>query len=632
MNNARLLLLNLLVLLLPGLTMAASPAQRIQQLVDYVGVDYQGAVSAGRVANATEYAEMVDFTTTLAALADELASSPEKEAIRDGIDKLRNLVRKKAEASRVSARAGELRRLLIDSFGMAVVPRKAPDLQRGKQLYARACASCHGAAGRGDGPLAPTLKPAPTDFTDMERYNARTLHGLYATITHGVEGTAMQSHAALPEMDRWSLAFYVGMLAPRAAGESDTSPLPGEIPQRVAKKDLTTLTPAELAARLGDGGERWVALLRARPQLLYANDESTLTFARHKLEQALAAYRNGNADKAHELAVTAYLEGFELVEGNLDAVDSKLRHEIEGAMTTLRGQIKRGVPAARLEASIERIDVLLQSAKDRLDNTRLSPATAFTSALLILLREGLEAILVIAALAAFLIKTGRRDGLRYLYRGVVGAMLLGVLTWYLSAYVVRIGGAGRELTEGFAALFAAIMLFYVGFWLHSKTGAAQWKHFIQGSVQKALGKGSLWGLSALAFIAVYREIFETVLFYQALWIQTSETGRGMLFTGLLTAAGLLVLLAWLLLRYSTRLPLRQFFSVTSIFMFVLAVVFAGKGIAALQEAGKLPVNLIDFPSIELLGIYPNLEGLSVQFALIAIAGALLWKSHRSATG
>ncbi len=238
---------------------------------------------------------------------------------------------------------------------------------------------------------------------------------------------------------------------------------------------------------------------------------------------------------------------------------------------------------------------------------------------------------MIAALAAFLIKTGRRDGLRYLYLGTGAAFVLGLLTWFVSSQVITIGGAERELTEGFAALFAAVMLFYVGFWLHSKTGAAQWKAFIQGSIEKALSKGTLWGLSGLAFIAVYREIFETVLFYQALWVQTGKAGQGMIFTGFLVAAGLLLLVGWMILRYSTRLPLRQFFSVTSIFMFLLAVVFAGKGIAALQEAGKLPVNMVDFPSIEILGIYPNLEGLAVQLLLVVMALLLLWKGSRASS-
>ncbi len=626
MTNRSLPKLLLLLLLLPDLASAAGPIQRLQQLVDYVGVDYPGAVSAGKIEDQTEFVEMTDFTNTMAELATRLPPSPQKMEIRQGIERLARLVEAKADASRVADQSSRLRHRLISAYGIQVTPRKTPDPHRAEVLYAQACAGCHGASGHGDGPLAATLDQKPTDFTDVSRYRARTLHGLYATITEGVAGTAMPSHTDMSEQDRWSLAFHVGRLALAETPISAT--LPADIRQRVSLEDMTTQTPAELAAHLGAEGQQWVDLLRMHPGALFASNGASLELARRQLAQALSAYRAGKIDQTHELAVSAYLEGFEPVEGNLDAVDATLRHEIEGRMTMLRGQIRNGAKASTIAGSIGAIDELLQTAADRLDNTRLLASTAFTSALLILLREGLEAILVVAALAAFLIKTRRSDGLRYLYAGVGAALALGGLTWYLSTYVVAIGGAGRELTEGVAALFAAAMLFYVGFWLHGKSGAAQWKGFIQDSVRKALGKGTLWGLAGLAFIAVYREILETMLFYQALWMQTSEDGRGMLLTGLSTAIVLLVILAWLVLRYSTRLPLRQFFSVTGLFMFVLAVVFAGKGIAALQEAGKLPANLVDLPSIELFGIYPNLQGLAVQLALILLAAALLLRSRR----
>jgi high-affinity iron transporter len=235
------------------------------------------------------------------------------------------------------------------------------------------------------------------------------------------------------------------------------------------------------------------------------------------------------------------------------------------------------------------------------------------SALTAELRERLEALLVVAALAALLIKTQRRDGLAYLYGGLAGALLVGGLTWLAAATLIDIGGAQRELTE---ALVAAGVLFYVGFWLHSKTSALQWRRFIEGSVRKALGRGTLWGLAALAFIAVYREVFDTVLFYQALWMQTEPVGQGFIVSGLVGAAAVL---AWLILRDSTRLPLRQFFAFSGVFMFVLAIVFAGKGVAALQEAGRIARSPVDLPGIGVLGIYPNVQGLALQGAMLVLA-------------
>ena len=610
---------------------AASPLQRLQQLVDYVGVDYPGAVVDGKVENSVEYEEMLDFAGTVLNLSKALPESSQREAVVKSAVELQQAVMRKADASQVTAITGKMRKMFLTGFALPVLPGRVPDLERAPSLYASECASCHGPMGAGDGPAAAGMDPPPVDFTDPERYRQRTLQGLYSTISHGVEGTAMRAYDDLGDNDRWALAFYIGQMATdariRERGKALLAGNTGEL--ALGKLDLTTLTPAEVGKKLGPDGEAMVAWLRAHPEILFSRHHGAgVAFAVDTLSKSLEAYEQGDVKEAHDLAVTAYLEGFEMVENSLDAIDHSLRLKIEEGMTRYRELIKIRAPLSDLETQVRNLQSWLSEAKEKLGSTELSASTAFASALMILLREGLEAILVIAALAAFLIKTDRREGLRYLYVGTGSAMALGAATWYASTYLVQIGGAGRELTEGFAALFAAAMLFYLGFWLHSKTSAAQWKAFIQGSIKKALGKGTLWGLSGLAFIAVYREIFETVLFYQALWLQTGQEGQGMIISGLLAASAILVLLAWLILRYSTRLPLRQFFSVTSLFMVVLAIVFAGKGVAALQEAGKLPSSLISFPRIDLLGIYPSLQGLGVQLGLILLAILLLWGSSR----
>jgi len=239
--------------------------------------------------------------------------------------------------------------------------------------------------------------------------------------------------------------------------------------------------------------------------------------------------------------------------------------------------------------------------------------------MLILLREGLEAILVIAAIVAVLIKSNRRDALRYIHAGWIGALALGFLTWYAASHFITLSGAHRELTEGIAALIAAGMLFYVGFWLHNQSQALKWQKFVREKINSSLSSGALWGLAIMAFLAVYREVFESVLFYQSLMLNSDAKQQGVIFAGILVAAGLLLLLAWLIMRYSVRLPLRAFFRVNMLLMFALAVVFAGKGVAALQEGSVFPVNPVNFPRVELLGIYPNMESLGLQFALILIA-------------
>lgn len=620
-----------MLLAVPYLSAAAADLTQLIQLTDYVGVDYAEAVDNGEIINAGEYAEMQDFS---AAIVEHVAGLPDSEVSRQlatQAETLNRLVAESASAGEIKSLTTSMRQALINGYDIAVSPRRAPDLAKARGLYSQQCAACHGMTGRGDGPLANTLNPPPINFLDRSRFRERTLLGLYNTIAHGVQGTSMQAYNGLSENERWSLAFYVGQLATtreeQAVGERLWKQ--GGATQELARlESVTTLTPAEVEANYGKDGLAVVAYLRARPASLFtATDTQPLAYSRTKLAESLATYRAGNREVAYQQAVEAYLEGFELVEGNIDAVDAGLRKEIEAAMTAYRNLVRKGAPVNEVQASLQQIDSLLTTAETKLDETALSGKTALFSAIIILLREGLEALLVVAALAAFLIKTGRRDALVYLYAGVAGAFALGAMTWLAANTVIDISGAQRELTEGFAALFAAVVLFSVGFWMHSKTSAVQWKAFIEHNLQKHLGRGTLWGLAGLSFIAVYRELFEVVLFYQALWMQATAEGQQMIYTGLIIAAALLVVMAWLILRYSTRLPLRQFFAVSGVFMFVLAFIFTGKGIAALQEAGRIPLNPVNMPGIEVLGIYPNLEVIFVQLLLVVVAVLMLYFSE-----
>jgi len=297
-----------------------------------------------------------------------------------------------------------------------------------------------------------------------------------------------------------------------------------------------------------------------------------------------------------------------------------------------RHAVKAGEPAPQVDAAYASAVDLLHEAKQQLGTANLSPTAGFISSLIIILREGLEAILVLAAMAAFLVRAERREGMPWLHAGWVVALALGALTWIVSSTLISISGAQREVTEGVTALVSAAVLLYVGFWLHSKSSTARWGAFIRSRMAGTAGgigtKGGL-GVALVAFLAVYREVFETVLFYQALWLQADGPGRSAVLIGLAVGAAGLVLLAWLIVRLSVRLPLSLFFGASAWLLAVMAVVFAGQGIAALQAAGKLPVNPVDFPTVPLLGIYPNLQGLLLQVALVAVIvfGWLLMRSQ-----
>ena len=242
--------------------------------------------------------------------------------------------------------------------------------------------------------------------------------------------------------------------------------------------------------------------------------------------------------------------------------------------------------------------------------------STFLGAFTILLREGLEALLVVIAMIAFVRKSERTEVLPYVHGGWVAALLAGVFTWAAATYFVTISGASRELTEGFGALLAAVVLVSVGIWMHGKSHADEWRRYIQEKMGKALSRRSAWLLVGLAFVVVYREVFETILFYAALW---NPQNSGTILAGALSALALLAVLAWMMLRYSRKLPITQFFRYSAVLIAVLAVVLAGKGVGALQEAGLLSITLLEgIPRVDLIGFYPAVEPVAAQVITAAI--------------
>jgi len=171
-----------------------------------------------------------------------------------------------------------------------------------------------------------------------------------------------------------------------------------------------------------------------------------------------------------------------------------------------------------------------------------------------------------------------------------------------------------------------VILLYVGFWMHSKAHADRWRTFLQDLLGDALSARTKWVLALGSFLAVYREAFETVLFYRALWIQAAPVYAPVL-GGLCVAAVVLTGLGWLIVRGTIRLPLGPFFGATSILLILLAVILVGKGIAVLQEAGIVPVHPVSFPHIPTLGVYPNLLGLLLQAAILIIASVFIYTQY-----
>ena len=594
-------------------------AKQVWQLLDYVAVDYGGAVANGAVLKASEYAEMQEFAAAAEKQLAELPRIGANAALQAQAARLRSAVADKAEPATVAQLAHGLAGDVLKAYPFPIAPTQLPDLQRGAQLFQSQCAACHGPQGRGDGPAAATLDPKPTALAEHLRARERSLFALHQVISNGVNGTAMASFGSLPEDDRWALAFFVGTLpyadADRSAGAKvwQTS---AKARETIAGLDALTQTSEHaLAERLDPDSARSVtAYLRANPQGLAANKPGGISVAKAKLAESVAAVRTGDRATATKLALSAYLDGFEPIEPALATRDRPLFEKIEAAMVAYRAKVTDG-NAEQVQASAQALQHLLDEADKALAPSENDAAAAFIGALTILLREGLEALLVVVAMVAFLKKAERQDVLVYVHAGWIAALAAGGVTWAVATYLVGVSGASRELTEGFSSLFAAVVLLGVGMWMHQKSVAGRWQVYLKEKMSAALDKRAAWFLFSLAFIAVYREVFETVLFYAALWTE----GNGWpLLGGLVTGMALLGALAAILLRTSARLPIGKFFAWSSLLVAVLAVVLAGKGVAGLQEAGWIHTSPVAFPRVDLLGIHPTWQTLLAQLTVLLV--------------
>lgn len=628
---ARLGLL-LACLWLSSAAMAAPDVQTTWRLLDYVAVDYGGAVQAGRIVSQSEYSEMREFSASAAEGIAALRATPAKAKLVAESQSFKSLIDSRAAPAEVAAAARSLGSHLLAAYPVALGPKQAPDLARGATLFEQNCSSCHGSKGDAQTPIARQLDPPPIAFVDRDRAKERSPFALYQVINQGLEGTAMQSFAQLSDADKWALAYQASRFAypdslvreGKRIWESNPA-LHAEIPDLNA---LSSTSEAQLSAKIGaDNAGAIIAYLRTNPQVI-GEKTSSLDVGRQLLSESLAAYQAGNRNEAKRLALAAYLDGFEPVEPTISTRNPSLLAKVEQKMGELRAAIAASRDPSDVAAQVTEIQALFDEAETTLAPEQSSNASAFLGAFTILLREGLEALLIIVAMLAFLNKAERPELTRPVHYGWTIALGAGVLTWWAATSLINISGASRELTEGFGSLFAALVLLFVGIWMHGKAQAGQWQRYIREKLQNALARDSGWFLFMLAFVAVYREVFETILFFTAM---AAEGSIGGLIAGGVTGVAVLGAIAIAMLRYSQRLPIAKFFSYSSALVAILAVVLAGKGVAALQEAGLLGIRpLSGLPRISMIGLFPTLQTVMIQaITLVALLLGFAWNRRQA---
>lgn len=631
--------LSLLLFVLGASFAAAAQAseadvRRVWQILDYLSVDYAGAVQGGKVIAQSEFDEMKEFAQTARTKIAALDGKPEQGALLKEAGDLETAIRKLGEPAQVATLARSLANHLIAVYPVPLAPSAVPDIRVGQSVYATQCAGCHGTNGNGDGPLAKQLEPKPIAFSDRNRARQRSVFALYQAISQGIAGTAMPAFGQLSEQDRWAVATYLGTFAHDAAQVADGQKIWAADDKVKAVvpglERFVRITEADLAESLGERqAQAALAYLHANPSVLATAQPANLALALAQLRASVHAYETGEFKKAQDAALSSYLDGIEPYEQALAIRDDHLKALIETEMGRYRALLANHAPLDEVRVAATALEQRFAEANKVLEPSKADATAAFFGSLTILLREGIEALLVVVAMIAFLRKAERPDVLTYVHAGWIGALAAGGITWVIATYLVAISGANREVTEGLSSLFAAVVLLSVGIWMHQKSMAGQWQAYLRERMSAALDRKSAFFMFGLAFVAVYREVFETILFYAALWGQGSD---GAILGGLATGVVCLIAITVLLLRFSARLPIGKFFSFSSWLVAILAVVLTGKGVAALQEAGWIAPSVVSGPRWAVLGVYPSTIGLAAQAAVLAVTvGFFLWARAASRT-
>ena len=564
----------------------------------------------------------------------------------------------------------------------------------GQGVYLSACAGCHGAAGAAPGEYGAALRAPLQPLAEPATLARRSDADLYALVADGMPGTAMPGFAGrLSDAQMWAAVTYVRLLSlggddgsravvadegeaarfaglltllgseyqkalpagqPLVAQELVESEILLEHAQRQAPRIQAALAAKDAAAaerlaglvtqlgdivrRRGAASEAVVAAATAT-QIVEAQFPAAaaapgtapdaLSETRRLLGAALDAYRAGDPRAVYGVSDAYFL--FDPLEKPLALSDAPLARRLEGQFAELRGLMAQPGRFADAAALVQAMDGGLETARIAMA-PRESAADLVFQAAFIILREGFEIVLVLGALLAYATKSGSPAMRAPILWGAAAGVAASLLSAWILVQVLVASGATGEVIEGATMLLASAVLFFVSYWLISKAEAARWQRYIQSKVKSAIGTGNLLALAGAAFLAVYREGVETVLFYKAL-LGTDPANAAPVLVGLAIGGVGLAIVYVLYMRLGSRLPMRQFFLVTGGLLYYLSVVFAGKGVAELQAAGVLPTTLVAWaPRVDLLGLFPTVESMAAQgvlLACVAYAAFVTWRRrHR----
>lgn len=599
-------------------------ARLIIHLTDYLANDYSGAVSDhGKVLSEIEYAEQVEFGATALKEGQSNPKINQEAELLKKLTELNNAIITKSAPGVVVPLARAIQKDVIKVSGIALSPSTWPNYEKAKTLYENNCISCHGPDGRGDGPDGVDLDPKPANFHDRDRAPIVSPFAAFNTIRLGVPGTGMPAHSFSDE-EVWALAFYVNTFRFGVPVKSREA-LSAKISNEELLKAAAENNDQDLSAFLARRDTQPDFIKKIRLYFFETQSSDFLVKAQTFLTQSAQKLAEGNQKEAEELSLRAYFEGIEPVETKISANDPSLVTKIEEDMASFRKAIKTK-DNDLVEASLQKLLIDIKEVETLLFGQSMTPGLAFISGFSIILREGFEAVLVILAILGVGKAAASSMVTIAIHSGWIISLILGVIGWFLSGWLIAISGMSREIMEAGAAFFAVFVLIYVGFWMHRQTEISRWKEFINVKVKNLAQTRNVLGLFILSFVVTFREVIETVLFLRTVYIDADEHSRSYIFIGVLVAFAIVLGVSVLINTYRTKISLQKFFTVSSVLMMGLATILVGKGVHALQEAGIVGMSIFPIKvRIELLGLFPSWETMMAQLAILTVS-ILIWKN------
>ncbi|WP_339323823.1 FTR1 family protein [Paenibacillus sp. FSL W8-0194] len=340
------------------------------------------------------------------------------------------------------------------------------------------------------------------------------------------------------------------------------------------------------------------------------------------LETARKQTADGQTAQAAD-SMNQFIASWPAVEGEVRVSSPSLYTQVENQMSEVSGYLLSTPPRSQ-----EALQVI-ENMQSSLAEVAGSHSYTAWDAALVLLREGLEAILVIAALLSYLKRSGHAEGRKFIWSGAGTGLALSLLLAVVLTYTISkaASGSARELIEGITGLVAVVMMITVGQWLHNKSNTKAWNRYVGKQMDQALAKGSLWSLFAVALLAIVREGAETTIFYVGM---APSMPMFQLILGVVIALAILAVLGYAIIALSAALPIRAFFLVATLLIYYLVFRFLGDSIHSLQVAGRLSAHSDpSLPSVSWLGMYPTWETFIPQMVILAY---IIWQVLRQEIG